>query len=204
MSTKHDVMVRQIHGEFDTAADDLLVQAQKLVENAPVRADLLHALGMVHQEETKQAFNVKGNLASIQKAQEYFPGYKIMPTMSLYPILKKYKLACAPLPWFKGEFPTQNLMETQNFMHLIEQAFNKACRERHSTEERESLYYQTLRIVAPLKDIVVPHRQEVIGHGSGWFSLKPAPRDPVVLFEYYELCIVVTKWGVEADYAEFR
>ncbi len=203
MSKKTDLLVQRIHGEFDRAADAVVEQARVLVDDTLARKEMLRKLGMHEQPEMKQSSLGQAFKTELDMLNRLFPDHKVMERESLKPILKKYNLVYAPLSWFKGEIPTQNLRETAEFVEKMRTYGWSTDLPRAIREEMDA--DKSMRIVAPKKDIEVPKGENIV-ISSGFMSIvpKPVPKDPVVLFTLNTLCVIVTKWGVEADFAEFR
>lgn len=202
MSAKSDLLVQRIHADFDKAAEAVVEQAKAILNISEDRRSMLRSLGMNDQPEVKEFTDMLEFRSTLSTLTKLFPGYKIMERSSLRPILRKYRLVDAPLAWFKGEIPTQNLRETCEFVDKVREYFRSSSL---LLSVRNEMHSKNLRIIAPKKQIQVPVHEK-IKNELGVLNVipKPAPKDPVVLFVFEPFCVIVTKWGVEADYEEFR
>lgn len=124
--SKYSQEVMQIHHEFETAAENLLISAKEVIKEAEskdtLKASRLESLGF------KQAAQVTELNPLIQKAalsqeqlqllsyyQANYPLNKFITEEQVKAICYKYNLVCGPVKRFKGFVPEKNLKEIEAF-----------------------------------------------------------------------------------------
>ncbi len=188
--------VEKIHNEFDDASDVLVEQARAIVnQETKSRTEMLRRIGMDHHPEVR---STRARSSTVLQALDYFAknklSYRLIQDEALDRIQKKYKLACEPISKFVGVIPTLNLEEAAHFMANV----------RPEMVQKDLVSSSRIfRVVAEQKDFKLEDNEHWV---NGAIQKKPEPRDPVILMPLSdnEHWIIVTKWGKEADYAEFN
>lgn len=123
---KTKIIVDQIHKEFNTAGEQLAIEAKSLLatlsEKEIKKAERLERLGFV------ESVTVKGNrenvhlrnlaqkhIKAIERYSVEYPNYKFITEDQVEAICKKYNLICGDVQAYKGFVPEKNLAEMEAF-----------------------------------------------------------------------------------------
>lgn len=128
---KPDFTVEQIHAEFDSAQERLLLDSSRILDNLKLEKQVenksndLESLGFVKSEgvtkikETQEARTQAENLARrIQYFKMKYPNEKFITTDELERICKKYNLVHAPVNCYIKDVPEKNVHEMKNCKKL--------------------------------------------------------------------------------------
>lgn len=120
-------LIEQIHNEFNTAGDQLLLEAQEFLKSIDIKetndkAVKLERLGFTNTPELKEKKELQTKSHSAKdlsdKLQNYalsYPQYKIINLDKVKEICKKYNLVYGEVSRYKGFVPKKNLEEISNF-----------------------------------------------------------------------------------------
>lgn len=120
------VLIAEIHNEFDTATERLLAEAKEIISNEDKlktdKAERLKRLGFSQSKTvTETAEQIKAAKESRKIAdlivyyQTYYPNNKFITEPEVQKICNKYGLYCANVGYYKGEVPEKNLKEIEAF-----------------------------------------------------------------------------------------
>lgn len=121
-------IVAEIHNEFDTAQDKLLVEANRILstENKNSKAELLLEIGFTSSpkalaEKRNEQILVKSKKEAslIRYYQDNYPFQKFLTEDELDRICKKYNLIYAPIANYIKDVPEKNLLEIKNSKNLL-------------------------------------------------------------------------------------
>jgi len=216
-------IVHEIHNEFFTAGDKILQRAKdilnKSAEQTRSKGNRLAALGFSKSPEAVTAINFEQEIittkeaaALVQYYQTEYPLNKFIIEPQLQTICRKYGLVCGDVSLYKGFVPESKIAAIESFKvkskdEMIE-VWSKGVHEKYKHEflndggrsaiQWSSLYKKVsvaakLKICAPLKDMEVTSRQEVVD-----YKIKDIP-DPVVLQPVKGGYLIVAAWGNEAS-----
>jgi len=118
--------VLEIHHEFFTAADNLVKQANEIIDKAKQKdinkIKRLESLGFKQAEEVTEAKPIikaaelsEGQLQLLKYYQFAYPLNKFITEEQVKEICFKYNLICGDVGRFKGFVPDKNLKEVENF-----------------------------------------------------------------------------------------
>ena len=124
--TGPNIIVEQIHSEFNTACDRLLKEAKAILEEAAKanvsKVDRLKALGFGQANEVQklQPLLEKANLSKeqvdlINYYNQNYPFNKFITEEQVKIICHKYNLICGNVFRYRGFVPEKNLREIENF-----------------------------------------------------------------------------------------
>lgn len=130
-----EVLVKEIHNEFDTAEDRLLEQAGKLLKELEIptmggverKAERLKELGFNNSEPVKRAEMIEKKISEqnrklvstkeqaelIQYYKQNYPFQKFLTEGELKRICGKYGLIFAPVSHYRRDVPNKNLSEIE-------------------------------------------------------------------------------------------
>lgn len=122
----YPAQVLEIHNEFQTAADKLLVEAKEIVQKAATinkqKTSRLERLGFKRAKEVVEtAAIIRDEKAAKENAElvSYFsmryPNNKFITEYQVREICHKYNLVCGEVGKFKGFVPEKNLKEIEAF-----------------------------------------------------------------------------------------
>lgn len=131
-----NVIVKEIHNEFDTAQERLLNEARAIINNSSKtlsdKAERLEKVGFVNSESVvKHRKNKQIQVQNKEQAEliEYYkqvyPFQKFLTESELDRICKKYNLIFATVANYKKEVPEKNLTEMENCKALSISDFPK-------------------------------------------------------------------------------
>lgn len=214
-----DSIVDQIHSDFDSAAESFLKKAKKFIEdvNNEVHVDrvkMLRETGFsssvdVRKSEEKDSFDERMKI--VMEYIESYPEYRFIFIQDVKDICKKYGLGCLFVDRFKGEIPTENLKQIYRFKkEVVIKKEHVRYRWTGSMFSGSDVYRDdraVWSITSPVDTmaIVAGRDQFNLSYGDEWEadgSLKV--KDPVVLMPVKHGFLIVSKWGKEADYEEFK
>lgn len=120
------VTVEEIHNEFNTAADNLLLQAKKVIAEAEAndlsKISRLESLGFKNSSQVKKAKPAleKARLSNtlvdlIKYYQAKYPLNKFITEGQVKTICEKYNLVCGPVTSYLGFVPEKNLKQVEAF-----------------------------------------------------------------------------------------
>lgn len=113
-------IVQEIHGEFESASDNLLKEVRRIIDSAPSaeKAERLKKVGFVNVPEVKKLDEIRitSELASlVEYYQREYPNNKFITEAQVMAICAKYKLVCAPLESYTGFVPEVKLSMVEKF-----------------------------------------------------------------------------------------
>lgn len=118
--------VEEIHNEFDTACDKLLVQANDIIKEAESKdiskINRLESLGFTNVKQVTEIKPIlekselsKEQVKLIQDYKVRYPNNKFITEEQVKQICHKYNLVCGPVNRFKGFVPENNLRDVEKF-----------------------------------------------------------------------------------------
>lgn len=218
-------VVEEIHNEFDSAADQLLKEAQKILAEVDVpddeSAQKLAVLGFtsvpVVIQERNRKHTLEENKARVEVMEKYkklYPYNNFITLGQVNEICRKYNLVCGTIDRYRGSIPKKNIDEMVAFKARPEDTYNirfwrQTARaytddvfsnaDTHPITETFGLEYHLTRvkwyICAPEADMNI-NWNEVVDKG---IIKQVAPPDPIVLHYVKDGFLIVTKWGPEAN-----
>lgn len=180
---KYGENIQQIHKQFDSATNQLLDQANKIIneDNKVEKAMRLKDAGFGKAKEVREnetSIKIRTLAEQTAKIVDYYsrkyPLYKYITMAQVMDIAKKYDLVLGKTSDYMGFIPEKNLTEIENF----------------KIEESDKEKNSEMQIVAPLKDMDT-YGKRVIG--------RKIIEDPIVLQPVLYGMLIVTKWGDEAS-----
>ncbi len=123
---QYPVEVQQIHHEFHSAADNLLLEAKSIIEEARTKnvtkINRLELLGFKQAAQVtelkplqQKAELSKEQLESLAYYQREYPFNKFITEEQVKTICHKYNLVCGEVSRFKGFVPEKNLSDIEKF-----------------------------------------------------------------------------------------
>lgn len=213
-------IVKQIHNEFNTAADRLLEEAKAIIANETVDEgiELKKKLGFTQSKGINEYNDNKARAASLRNTsndilyfQTAYPKYKYITEDSISKICAKYGLVFGESGQYKGDIPTKNLLEIADFdMNNIKPgdrryenswgeivgrlAFLSSINRKLTDDDYQSHPVSSFKICAPIKDM------DISGHTlKDGYKLERNIPDPVVLFPVRSGYLIISAWGDEAS-----
>lgn len=118
--------VIEIHYEFKTAADKLLIEAKSIIADASSKdTDKVYRLESLGFKQSAQVTELKPLIQQAQLSKEQvellehyslsYPNNKFITEEQVKSICHKYNLVCGPVSRFKGFVPEKNLKEIERF-----------------------------------------------------------------------------------------
>lgn len=118
--------VLEIHNEFFTAADRMVAEAQKIIDEAQSKnvskTEVLKRLGFKQAREVaeleplvKKAALSKEIVEAISYYKKQYPFQKFITEEQVQQICHKYNLVCGDVSRYKGFVPEKNLKEIERF-----------------------------------------------------------------------------------------
>lgn len=118
--------VEEIHHEFQTASDKLLVQANEIIKEAESKdvnkVNRLQSLGFTNVQQVTEIKPIieksqlsKEQIRLIQDYKVRYPNNKFITEEQVREICHKYNLVCGDVSIFKGFVPEKNLRDIENF-----------------------------------------------------------------------------------------
>lgn len=216
--------IEEIHGNFYSASDKLLKDAQEIINGTHIdeEALMLASLGFNSMPKVQQARHAQYRLVSSQVIadtvlhyQTTYPKYKFITEDIVDDICKKYNLVFGGVERYKGEVPSKNVKEILAFDKSMilesdrtdkrrtkEPRFNSGRHNAflHHLDDMDLIYWRQenegdgFMICAPLNDMVINRGEEVINNR---IVMKEIP-DPVLLYPVRGGYLVISAWGDEA------
>lgn len=126
MKANYPEIITQIHKEFEESGDELLKQAEALLDTLPhinsEKTKRLQSLGFKNVPEVKQAIETEQKIVStkivadlIKYYQRHYPFNKFITDNEVTKICSKYDLVCGEIGLFKGFVPETKLKDIENF-----------------------------------------------------------------------------------------
>ncbi len=120
-------IIEQIHSEFNNAGEELLKEANAILESTKFsseKADKLSSIGFINVPEVKKVEEkkkaVKTSSETIELVQGYklkYPNYKFITDPMVKEICEKYNLVCGDISLYKGFVPLHNLNQIETFLN---------------------------------------------------------------------------------------
>lgn len=212
-------IVHDIHNEFNSAGDNLVQQANDILDEAALKgiekSKRLTACGFKQSSEVIVAENIINTKEAAELVRYYhnkYPFYKFINKEQASLICSKYGLVMGFTSAYKGFVPETKLSMIENFKvdenDVLKETWSIGVADRWRGEELNdegqsansytSLYRKeqrlaAFRICAPLKDMDIKATQRVIGN-----EIKDIP-DPVVLQPVKGGYLIVCAWGDESS-----
>lgn len=122
----YPIEVQQIHHEFNSAADNLLLEAKSIIEEARVKnVSKVNRLELLGFKQASQVTELKPlmekadlseeQLKSLAYFQQNYPLNKFITEEQVKIICHKYNLVCGEVSRFKGFVPEKNLSDIEKF-----------------------------------------------------------------------------------------
>lgn len=206
--------IEQIHNEFDSASEKLLVEAKAIIAKSQIlKGDRLINLGFSKSAPVEQSAEAKKKqelAIRIKHYQVYYPNNKFIDEDSVKVICQKYGLVFGDSSQYKGDVPEKNIVEMEQFKLRNEdkrrrtnmddyldrhrwQSFAQYSRRSFDDAPKEIKVYYTqppFKICAPEKDF------DMAFYVKKGYKLE---YDPIVLQPVNGGYLIVTKWGIEAS-----
>lgn len=126
VSNKYPSVVEQIHHEFESAADNLLLEAKNIINlSSNLNLDKLSRLKNLGFNLTKEVVELEPKLIQKKLSEEQvqlldyykkeYPLQKFITEEQVKTICHKYNLVCGDVSRFKGFVPEKNLKQIENF-----------------------------------------------------------------------------------------
>ncbi|HQV53945.1 MAG TPA: hypothetical protein PLX17_00440 [Chitinophagaceae bacterium] len=131
-----NVLVAQIHSDFDTATERLLNEAKSiLAKNIDTsKGEALRKLGFVSSKpsiDSAEDIRTKQESEQLAKHIEYYstfyPNSKFITEKEVEKICKKYGLLCGNVGYYIGDVPDKNVTEISKFKLREEDCKKHAC-----------------------------------------------------------------------------
>lgn len=122
--TKTQKRIQQIHREFNTASESLLLEVQKIINESDVeKGKRLLAAGFKNAKQTEKISMIDNSLIPlIEHYKVAYPNNKFITEEMVTAICNKYNLVCAPIDKYKGFVPEKNLQQIERFVLKSEDA----------------------------------------------------------------------------------
>lgn len=220
LKSQYPKEVEAIHNEFFTAGDRILHEAdcllKELEEKDLTKGKRLAALGFSKTREAVIAIETENKLTTTKEIADLvfkyrikYPDNKFITEEQVKQICEKYGLVCGKISLYNGFIPENKiaLMEAikskkefnediyeYGSLRLTYSRWAKMCGESHAdTVKKENRVINGFQICAPLKDMEITTRQQVVG-----YKIQDIP-DPVVLQPVEGGYLIVCAWGDEAS-----
>jgi hypothetical protein len=137
---REELLIAEIHNEFDTAQDRLLQEAETVIaaarpkKNAKViedKADRLRKLGFIRTQDVEHHNKVLDGRIKVEVTKDFadrikhyqfrYPFQKFLTEDELNRICEKYKLIYAPVNAYIKTVPNKNLLDIENARPLDEE-----------------------------------------------------------------------------------
>jgi len=121
---KVEAIIKEIHNEFDTAGDKLLVEANKILNGSYdiEKGERLQRLGFTRSKAAVDADTVKKLKSEKKKEAEtveyfrtFYPHNKFITEELVKKICEKYNLVFGDINYYKGDVPEKNISEIESF-----------------------------------------------------------------------------------------
>lgn len=125
-------IVAEIHKEFKTATDSLLIEAKKWLEEQPdtSKGERLAKLGFTGTKTAKEYWTVEREMLEAQRLFDHinecdikYPGYKFITQRMAHDIAEKYDLFIGMTSLFVGEIPENNIRDIEKFSTLFKEKY---------------------------------------------------------------------------------
>ena len=120
-------IVEQIHKEFDTSVDTLLLEEIKIDKEELDKHNLLKQLGFVStthvldtSERVKKASEINSLRSRVKYFAQHYPNNKFITEAVVAAICKKYELILGNAAQYRGSIPDKNIREIRDFKLRIE------------------------------------------------------------------------------------
>lgn len=217
--------VLEIHHEFHTAADKLVLEARTIIAEAASKnvskVSRLEALGFKQAAQVtelkplqQKAELSKEQIESLNYYTLNYPNNKFITEEQVKIICHKYNLVCGDVGRFTGFIPDKNLKDIEKFKLKSEDHYKDKSESTYgkdigkiiddggrSSREYPSLFkiikgnINNLQICAPVKDMDLKGLELIEGYK---LTKKHIP-DPVVLQPVKNGYLILTAWGDEAS-----
>jgi len=217
-----NAIIEQIHQEFFTASDQIVKEANRIINNLPVtnadKASRLRSIGfgntseaVVDLQRRQMEGSAQRKLENVMYFSNTYPQYRYIDNDAIDRICTKYNLVFGKSNRYKGFVPEKNLREIERFKIKEEDCFytEETPYRTHEIDFEEykkpeanmygiHLYRRksmdsTLYICAPLKDMDTENAK-VVGNRIIEFP------DPIVLRRVRSGgYLILTAWGAEAS-----
>jgi len=219
--------VKEIHREFFTSSDKLLIEAQSIIKKSEdkdiVKGSRLNKLGFKNTDQAKRSSETVEEVKRTKKEMEYalyykktYPLNKFITANEVRRICEKYGLACAPVSRFTGFVPEKNLSEIENFSGLLDldkvkdikslgtynEFEGKILNDGGESAERYSGVFKKIYEEKELKICAPRKDMDLSGmetEDGYFFDEKKDIPDPIVLTHCKGGYLILTAWGPEAS-----
>jgi len=212
---KQNALVEEIHQSFDSASEEALKEAQKIIstislnEVALLKKELgfTRAAGVLENEGSlrkKQRLEEKIQMFSYY--QQYYPQYKFIQEDAVKDLCIKYSLALGDASLYQGDIPMKNLLEIKNFdknsIKEFDQVYiiwshgyaraisNTEYNSMVATGQLLRMPQQSFHICAPASEMNM--QGKILANGYQII-------DALVLYPVRGGYIIVSKWGKEGE-----
>jgi len=132
-----NVLIAEIHNEFDTSTERLLKEAKEIISKSDKseidKSQRLKNLGFKSSkfvtetnEKIKEEKESKELADSILYFQQWYPNNKFITEKEVAKVCAKYKLIFAEVRYYKGDVPEKNITEIENFILREEDMLTKS------------------------------------------------------------------------------
>lgn len=115
-----NVIVEEIHGEFDSASERLLQEAKRIIGKSNIdKGERLKKLGFSYAapvQDSALAVKKKELADKIEYYKTYYPNNKFITEEEVERICKKYGLLFGESRSYIGDIPEKNLIEIESFV----------------------------------------------------------------------------------------
>lgn len=143
--------VIMIHNEFNTAADNLLAEANKiLIEAASKNISKVNRLEACGFKQSSEVSEIKPLMKKVEVSNEQikmlefyrqtYPFYKFITENQVTEICNKYNLVCGKTSDYKGFVPEKNLADIEKFLQIKFNENYLICRYTAGPESGETFY----------------------------------------------------------------
>lgn len=228
-TTKHQYskIVREIHNEFDTAAEKILAETAEILKNNKTekqnlnmkKIEMLEKAGFYSNSSVKSLRSIEreektatARAEMIHKYQVKYPNYKFVTTQQVKEICEKYKLILGDISLFTGFVPQKNLDEILAFTGVKQEDVLYEIRE---WGMRGPLSFRYVTKAEGDRHLGLGHTAEISEIPVGLSICAPekdfntdnmrvenhelVPDDPIVLQRVPKGFLVITAWGDEAS-----
>lgn len=158
------VLVAEIHNEFDTATERLLNEAKDILSKGDkVKQDKAQRLKSLGFSQAKPVISTQKQLEDEKKSkevadaimyyQQWYPNNKFITDQEVEKICKKYSLVCGEVGYYTGDVPEKNLSEIESFKLRDEEKISRSNYDDYFDNQRMRSFMQSQRRAFGIGDI---------------------------------------------------
>lgn len=173
------VIIAEIHNEFDTSVERLLAQAKELAsgyDKDEVRT--LRELGFTKSANVSEMKKAEKATRAADRAlyfQQYYPFQKFITIDEVERICKKYNLLCGPVFDFTGKIPKKNIAEISSFKLRQDDMVKYGCNYYNNAQSQSA--YSGSNMSISLK------KTNIYGYMNAWYVFNHTPEDQKIAYE---------------------